>query len=217
MFRAGGWACGHVADGHAWMHLRADVNGCKQKEKRKGERKEKKEGLTAGSGHERVVRTLPNKDKLFEQCSNSTPPHGGLFKHCSNAWKVYIACLNSVRTLFKCMEREYNMSEHCLKCSNIAKQGQTVRIVFEQHMVPLHGRLFKHCLDSTQSSAWCYLSLSVSPYPCLVPSCHSFPLSTLYLSSPYLTLSYPYTSCPYTYDYTLTILSRSPHLWYYLV
>ena len=28
-------------------------------------------------------------------------------------------------------------------------------------------------------------------------SCHSFPLSTLYLSSPYHILSYHYTSCPY--------------------
>ena len=41
--------CSEQADGHV------DVNGCKQKEKRKGERKEKKEGLTAGSGHERAV------------------------------------------------------------------------------------------------------------------------------------------------------------------
>ena len=29
VFRAGGWACGRVADGCAWMRLRADVNGCK--------------------------------------------------------------------------------------------------------------------------------------------------------------------------------------------
>ena len=42
------------------------------------------------------VRTFPNKDKLFEQCSNSTPLHGGLFKHCSNAWKGSITCPNTV-------------------------------------------------------------------------------------------------------------------------
>ena len=47
--------CGRVADGRAWMRLRADVNGCKQKEKRKGERKEEEEGLTVGSGHECAV------------------------------------------------------------------------------------------------------------------------------------------------------------------
>ena len=29
VFREGGWACGRVADGCAWMRLRADVNGCK--------------------------------------------------------------------------------------------------------------------------------------------------------------------------------------------
>ena len=29
VFQAGGWACGRVADGHAWMRLQADVNGCK--------------------------------------------------------------------------------------------------------------------------------------------------------------------------------------------
>ena len=57
-----------------------------------------------------------------------------------------------------------------------------------------------------------YLLLSISPYPCLVPSCHSFPLSTLYLSSAYHTLSYHYTSCPYPYNYTQTILSGSPSL-----
>ena len=39
----------------------------------------------------------------------------------------------AVRTLFERMERVYNMSEHCSKCSNIAKQGQIVRTVFEQH------------------------------------------------------------------------------------
>ena len=99
VFRAGGWVCGRVADGCAWMHLWADVNGCKQKEKRKGGRKEKKEGLTAGSGHECAVRTLPNKDKLFEQCSNSTPLHGGLFKHCSNTWTGSITCPNTVQSV----------------------------------------------------------------------------------------------------------------------
>ena len=29
VFRAGGWACGRVADGRVWMRLWADVNGCK--------------------------------------------------------------------------------------------------------------------------------------------------------------------------------------------
>ena len=29
VFRAGGRACGRVADGRVWMRLRADVNGCK--------------------------------------------------------------------------------------------------------------------------------------------------------------------------------------------
>ena len=43
-------------------------------------------------------------------------------------------------------------------------------------------------------------------------SCHSFPPSTLYPSSPYHTLSYHYTSCPYLYDYTQTTPSRSPSL-----
>ena len=57
--------------------------------------------------------------KHFEQCSNSTPLHGGLFEHGSNTWK-----------------RMYNMSEHCPnsvqilpnknklfeKCSNTWKQ-----------------------------------------------------------------------------------------------
>ena len=38
------WACvDALAGGRAWMRLRVDVNGCKQKEKRKGERKEKEE------------------------------------------------------------------------------------------------------------------------------------------------------------------------------
>ena len=53
-----------------------------KRKKRKEERKEKKEGLTMGSGHERAVRTLPNKDKLFEQCLNT--------------WKVCITCSNTV-------------------------------------------------------------------------------------------------------------------------
>ena len=48
-----------------------------------------------------------------------------------------------------------------------------------------------------------YLLLSVSPYPCPVPSCHSFPLSTLYPSSLYHTLLYLYTSV-----LTLTTTSR---------
>ena len=160
------------------MRLWADVNGCKQKENRKGGRKEKKEGLTAGSGHECAVRTLPNKDKLFEQCLNSTPLHGGLFKHCSNTWTRSITCPNTVQTVFEQHMKQCVMSEHCLKCSNIAKQGQTVRIVFEQHTTawqtvqtlfecmerednmskhclkcsnstPPHGGLFRHC-----SNAW---------------------------------------------------------------
>ena len=94
----GVWACGHVeADnckkkkkkltglgvwtcyGWACMRLRADVDGCKQINKKKGERKKKWNGLTTGGGHEHAVRTLfehcvrtlPNKDKLFEQCSNT--------------------------------------------------------------------------------------------------------------------------------------------------
>ena len=121
------------------------------------------------------VRTLPNKDKLFVE--------------------QHTTARRAVRTLFECMEREYNMSdtvrtvfeqhvkqcvmsEHCLKCLNIAKQGQTVRIVFEQHTTawqtvqtlfermerednmsehclkcsnstPPHGGLFRHC-----SNAW---------------------------------------------------------------
>ena len=36
------------------------------------------------------------------------------------------------------------------------------------------------------------------------------PPSTLYLTSPYHTLSYSYTSCPYLYDYTQTTPFRSP-------
>ena len=58
------------------------------------------------------VRTLPNKDKLFEQCSNSTPLHGGLFEHCSNAWKGSITCPNTVRTVFKQHAKQCVMSEH---------------------------------------------------------------------------------------------------------
>ena len=38
------------------------------------------------------------------------------------------------------------------------------------------------------------------------------PLSTLYPTSPYHTLSYSYTSCPYLYDYIQTTPSRSPSL-----
>ena len=79
--------CGHVADGRAWMGLWADVNGCKQKEKRKGERKEKKEGLTMGSGHERAVQTL---FEVFEVTSNIAK-QGQI-----------------VRTLFECMETSAN-------------------------------------------------------------------------------------------------------------
>ena len=54
-----------------------------------------------------------------------------------------------------------------------------------------------------------YLLLSVPPYPCLVPSCYSFPPSTLYPSSslPYPLVSLHTLSLPY--DYTQTIPSRS--------
>ena len=72
-----------------------------------------------------------------------------------------------------------------------------------------------------------YLSLSISSYPCLVLSCHSFPLSTLYLSSPYHTLLYPYTSGPSRSPslvllsisslYTLCIPRFEYHLWYSLL
>ena len=55
-----------------------------------------------------------------------------------------------------------------------------------------------------------YLLLSVPPYPCSVSSYHSFPLSTLYPSSPYHTLSSLYICCPYLYDYTQTTPFRSP-------
>ena len=69
-----------------------------------------------------------------------------LFEQHTTAWQT-------VQTLFECMEREVNMSEHCLKCLN---------------STPPHGGLFRHCsnawkqvcnfmsehcLDSTQSSA----------------------------------------------------------------
>ena len=55
-----------------------------------------------------------------------------------------------------------------------------------------------------------YLLLSVSPYPCPVPSCHSFPPSTLYrlvLTIPSRTLTHPVIT---TYNYTQTTPSRSP-------
>ena len=41
VFRAGGWACGCVADGRGWMCLQADVNGCKQKKEKRRKKREK--------------------------------------------------------------------------------------------------------------------------------------------------------------------------------
>ena len=137
LFRACGWACGRVADGRAWMGLRADVNGCKQ---RKGERKKKKNGLTAGGGHERAVRTL---FEVFEHCqtrtncSNSVRTAHHRTAGCSNSVRTVgnecIISPNTVRTVFGQHAKQWVMFEHCSNTSNSAKQGQTVRTVFEQH------------------------------------------------------------------------------------
>ena len=134
------WACRRVTDGRAcacrrtWMAVNKQTN-------KKRERKKKWNGLTAGGGHERAVRTLfehcvrtlPNKDKLFKQCSNSTPPHGGLFEHHSNTWT-----------------RIYNMSEHC---SDSVRTLPNKNKLFEQcsNSTPLHGGLFEHGLNTSNS------------------------------------------------------------------
>ena len=74
VFRAGRWVCGHVVDGRAWMCLRADMNGCKQKnrEEEKEKRKRKDSSQVVGMNVQ------------FE------------FEHCSNAWKGCITCPNTV-------------------------------------------------------------------------------------------------------------------------
>ena len=85
----------------------------KKREKEKGKRKRKRKDSP------RVV-GMSVRFEHCSKCSNSTPPHGGLFEHCSNTWKVYIACLNSVRTVFEQHVKQCVMFEHCLKCSNIS-------------------------------------------------------------------------------------------------
>ena len=86
------------------------------------------------------------------------------FEHCSNAWKVYIACPNSVQTVFEQHVKQCVMFEHCSKCSNIAKQGQIVRTVFEQHTTTRRAvqtlfermdreyNMSKHCPNSVRTA-----------------------------------------------------------------
>ena len=92
------------------MCLRADVNGCKQKKERRGERKEKKKGLTTGGGHERAVRIRT----LFERMERVY----NMSEHCLNTWKGSIACPNTVQTVVEQHVKQCVMSEHCSKCSN---------------------------------------------------------------------------------------------------
>ena len=115
------------------------MTGCKQ---RKGERKKKKNGLTAGGGHECAVRTLPNKDKLFEQCLNSWKQVYNISEHCSNTSNSAKQGQTVRTVLFEHGSNSwkwvYNISEHC------------------SNSVPSHGGLFKH---SSNSLKWVYNSV----------------------------------------------------------
>ena len=148
LVRACRWACGHVADGRAWLGLRVDGNGCKQ---RKGERKKKKNGLTAGGGHEHAVRTL---FEVFEHCQTRTncsnsvqtvgneciispntvrtvPNKDKLFEHCSNSTPPHGGLFEHSSNSWKWV---YNISEHCPNSVQTACEAvRDVRTLFEQH------------------------------------------------------------------------------------
>ena len=111
------WAC---------MRLRANVDGCKQTNKKKG--KEKRNGMD--------LPQVVGMSVQFEQCSNTVFKCCQTRTNCSNTVRThgneYITCPNTVRTVFEHCQTRTNCSNsvrtahHCTAgCLNM------VRTVFE--------------------------------------------------------------------------------------
>ena len=97
------------------------------KQTRKGEIKMEWNGLTAGGGHERAVRTLFEVFEhhallcvLSKHCPNSVRTCHTFVSRCSygvrSARRAVVCCSNTVRTVWSCLAM-FEHFEQCLNCA----------------------------------------------------------------------------------------------------